>query len=214
MKNSYQYSVLKYIDDQIRDEPVNVGILVISREENKIYFASILKKYEFLNCSPESKIILNGVLSKLENDLEHLNPTEENLQSIRDKFDGKIILTPLLGILYENPEQAVSHLFRRYIADGNFAIRVKTTEEETATVKTFPEVDLVTLASLVEEGLPFTGLTEIAWRPIRLTEEQKGQTTSLFSRLMRPYRLKKGKKHKIEPPLTAPVKTRARLITR
>lgn len=128
MKEAFQYSIIKYIDNIIRDEHINVGIVIFSKNDS-LGIKSILD-YEFkiINGSYDSKILLTRILKKLINVIsESKDSPEETVKKMSERFN-RIRLTELRGIVYEDKKSALNYLFNRFIHNGNFAIQLSQIE--------------------------------------------------------------------------------------
>ncbi|MEM0142641.1 MAG: DUF3037 domain-containing protein [Candidatus Parvarchaeum sp.] len=111
-----QYVVVRYVPDEIRQEFVNIGIIMIDMESEKMYYkvchnfkelrkrtvsvnVSLIKEFlSFLERSKFFKLKFLGEISKF--------------------FSHQIQFSEVMGSLYNNPEEELEKLYTRFVSLG------------------------------------------------------------------------------------------------
>lgn len=111
-----KYIIAKYVDDEIRDEPVNVGVIIQSQENYEILskFVTDYRSWKLKNASAESNTLLREMLMKIKEDVSSANQNEV-LCKILSKYGGKLRFTEPRGTLALNLVDETESLFDRYI---------------------------------------------------------------------------------------------------
>lgn len=107
---------MKYVDDEVRDEPINIGIILQSKKNYKIatkFFNDYHKLRYHVSNSALVKIILESVSDEIAK-----NDEKDILTSISSKFSGKLRFSDYRGTLAKNLESELDSLFTRYVSIG------------------------------------------------------------------------------------------------
>lgn len=109
----FKYSVIKYVPDDIRDEPVNVGVLLRSAEGGEFVhrIASDLESWEI----PDAPI-LREALDKLVAEYDGTEPLEEMSKRMR----YKIRLTPPRSMVAGDVKRDGEALFNEFVGGGHY----------------------------------------------------------------------------------------------
>jgi len=117
-----RYSVVKFIEDEERDEPVNIGLILQSRKDNKIFTKFIdydKLRYRFDN--PQLlKILIENVTEEI---LKKQN--EKALQQISKKYADRIRVTEYRGTLAQSIDKQLDSLFSRFVSIEQQMERIK-----------------------------------------------------------------------------------------
>ncbi len=109
-----RYLVVKYVDDEVKDEPINMGIILQSKKDFKISskFVTDYQKlrYRVGNCSMV-KLILESISDEISRSKE-----KDILKKISSKFTGKLRFTEYRGTLAESLDKEVDSLYNRYVS--------------------------------------------------------------------------------------------------
>lgn len=109
-----RYLVVKYVDDEIRNEPINIGIILQSKKDFKTStkFVTDYQKlrYRVGNCSMV-KLMLESILDEIKK-----NKEKNVLKAIESKYTGKLRFTEYLGTLAKSLDKEVDSLFNRYVS--------------------------------------------------------------------------------------------------
>ena len=117
-----RYKVVKYIDDQEKFEPVNIGIILQSKTNNKTStkFVDYRKlRYRFDN-APLIKLLLENINEEIVKD-----QTKEVLDQIASKYTGKLQFTEYRGALAKSLSQELDSLYKRFISIEQLQERIK-----------------------------------------------------------------------------------------
>jgi hypothetical protein len=109
-----RYLVVKYVEDDIRDEPINIGIILRSQNDRKTIF-KFISCYRKLGIKREEIVFIKKVLNKIHNKISESND-KDILNKISSKSIGKIKFTESRGLLTENLDREIISLFERYIS--------------------------------------------------------------------------------------------------
>ena len=112
-----QYSVIKFYADTVRDEPVNIGVVLYDQKQNYI-------KFKFLNdlfkkMSVKDIEIHKQYLDMFISSYYKINSIEEICKLIERKLSpyasSGIIFTEPRGTLAEDPEKEIEELYDRFV---------------------------------------------------------------------------------------------------
>ncbi len=112
---SYNFIIAKFVPDIVKNEPVNIGIIIHSPEEKTSYgrfienFRPLSGKYHNFNVSL-LKDVLEGFRGKYK--VDSLNYLEE----LTNNFSYHLVFTQPSGIIAGTPEQALNKLYEEYIS--------------------------------------------------------------------------------------------------
>jgi hypothetical protein len=117
---SCKYLVVKYVEDDVRDEPINVGIILQPQGSYEIVskFITQYTRYRIGDLHQSSKTILESTLSRLQDQIGHISKDEETLDKIIVNFQGKLKFTEVRGTLASDVNDEINYLFRRYMSAG------------------------------------------------------------------------------------------------
>lgn len=110
-----KYVVARYIVNDIRNEPVNVGIIMQSQKDYKPY-SKFVESFGRIRDTGEDSKIIGKVLAKIYQEVSESNDPKI-LNKIYQKYNkGKIQFTEPRGTLVKNPNQELISLFRDYVS--------------------------------------------------------------------------------------------------
>lgn len=109
-----RYLVAKYVGDDIRDEPINVGIILQSRNtyEIKLRFITHFAK---IRTATEEPQFLRQVLENIQNELAR-SRDKNALENIVSKYHGKIRFTDPRATVTEALDDETNSLYNRFIS--------------------------------------------------------------------------------------------------
>lgn len=109
-----RYVVAKYLGDEIRGEPINIGIIIQSQKDKKS-LSKFITNYHRIRTGGEDVSILKQILEKIYQEISE-SSEKDILDKIPSKYNGKIRFTEPRGTLAENMTNELSSLFERYIS--------------------------------------------------------------------------------------------------
>lgn len=127
-----KFTIIRYVPDQVRNEPKNIGVLLQVPERN--YFSAKVprKLGTLLEASESDVLLLKEYLKELladhsfkEADQQYINTGDkakldpEYLNELSKRAIGKIHFAEPAGILTKDPEGDLENLFRRYVGEGS-----------------------------------------------------------------------------------------------
>ena len=106
----YRYSVIKYVADEVRGEPINIGVLIQNRKNLETHY-KFITRFDRIRTSDEDPQFLRAIADKigqesLKIDLEHLFK----------KYSGKICLSPPRVALTDDPGEEAKVIFDRFVS--------------------------------------------------------------------------------------------------
>lgn len=87
------YTVLRYIPDQIRFEPRNIGVVVLDIKENKVVLKILDSQLLSFEKHPEHKSVVLTALDGVEDICRRSTLDEKSLRSLCDQIHGLIDAT-------------------------------------------------------------------------------------------------------------------------
>jgi len=118
-----RYLVVKYVDDEVKDEPINIGIILQSKKDFKISskFVTDYQKlrYRVGNCSMV-KLILESIVDEISKSKE-----KDILKKIETKYTGKLRFSEYRGTLAKSLDKEVDSLYNRYVSIAEILERSK-----------------------------------------------------------------------------------------
>ncbi|HTD37206.1 MAG TPA: DUF3037 domain-containing protein [Candidatus Limnocylindrales bacterium] len=121
-----QFSVLKFVPDPIRDEPLNVG--VVARIDGH-YEIRALEAFSRLRSMLDTQDLdsLAAGLKFLRSSLDRTH--DMALEDLISRYGGQFKFGPLLGALVEDPLEFLDDQFDLYVQPGEIAKRAAETED-------------------------------------------------------------------------------------
>jgi len=130
----FKYSIIRYIADQIRDEPINVGLILHSPSERFLAFDWDLKRlgprlarpdrFTFKHFEEQLEPVENEEITWEEASFESVKVTiPDFLDVLADNIGNKIRFTPPRGCITDNPDAIFDELFKKYVSAGLTTIR-------------------------------------------------------------------------------------------
>lgn len=115
------YRVIKYIDDVVRNEPINVAIFLRSRETNNKIFRSVIPSWIKNNKAIKNKFIFELLLRTLSLDFDSVEDDEDEDKIIKEFTSTNPILpydfifTERRGTIAEVDDNEMEELWRIFI---------------------------------------------------------------------------------------------------
>ncbi len=109
-----RYLVAKYVGDDVRDEPINIGIIIQS-ENNRKTISKFITNYNKIRTGGEDVTILKEILEKIHHEISE-SKDKKILDKIALKYTGKIKFTEPRPTLVDDLEHEANSLFERYIS--------------------------------------------------------------------------------------------------
>lgn len=108
-----RYFVAKYIGDEIRDEPINIGVLLQSHtNETKFKFITHCSK---IRTASEEPTFLKQILENIQNEISK-SGEHGMLDKIVSKYQGKVRFTEPRGTLVKSLDDELASLYNRFIS--------------------------------------------------------------------------------------------------
>jgi hypothetical protein len=113
-----KYIVARYIEDDIRNEPINLGIIVQSQEDYEVSF-KFITDYRFKSIASSvtvKKSLITDILKNIENEITGSQEQRAILDDLISRHAGKIRFSEPRGTLAEDLEDELYSLFNRYVS--------------------------------------------------------------------------------------------------
>jgi hypothetical protein len=107
-----KYSVVKYIEDVDRDEPVNIGIILQSKIDGKT--SSRFIDYKKLQHKFENSHLVKLLLENIQEEISR-DHSDNILDKISLKYEGKLRFSSFRGTLAKNFEDETNLLYKRFV---------------------------------------------------------------------------------------------------
>lgn len=113
--NTYSYIVARFMNDVVKNEPVNIGIIVNDHETKTSCgkFVDLNKVKKRVGSSFNTKI-LSSVIKELEGQCA----PEHNLEELSKAFNHKLQFTERRAVKNNTPADALQYAYNRYISIG------------------------------------------------------------------------------------------------
>jgi hypothetical protein len=113
-----RYIIAKYVEDEIKDEPINVGIIIQSQKDFTIVprFVTNYLGWKLRYASSESTALVRGILKKLEKEILSTAGNRDTLDKIISKYTGKIRFTDPRGTITTDLYNESKFLFDRLVS--------------------------------------------------------------------------------------------------
>jgi hypothetical protein len=118
-RRQLEFFLLRYVPDAVKDEFVNIGLVMVERGENGGGFAEVrfTRDWRRVRClDPQADV---DMLAALERDIRgQLATTQDRevlLRRLEDSFSNVIQLSPAKGCLAEDPVQEIEALASMYL---------------------------------------------------------------------------------------------------
>ena len=115
-----KYSVVKYVADDVRDEPINVGI-IIQDKDNQHNNCKFITRFSRIRTADEEPAFLKSVIEKIKEE----NSKETKIDDLVIKYTGKIRLSPPRVTLADDLHKEVKMLFDRFVSIENQPIKIE-----------------------------------------------------------------------------------------
>lgn len=106
-----RYSIVKYVADHVRDEPVNIGVLVESAD-NRHHDSEFITGFSSIRAASEPSSFLQSVVEKIRNENARGMPLDE----MEARHSRKIRLSPPRSILVDDLRKDTRMLFSRFVS--------------------------------------------------------------------------------------------------
>lgn len=108
-----RFSVIKYVDDIDKDEPVNIGVILQSKNDNKfsIRFANYEKLYRRFGNSRLLKLIIENIIEETTKSKD-----KDILPKLSEKYGDNLRFTAYRGTVATNLRKQLDSLYTRYIS--------------------------------------------------------------------------------------------------
>jgi len=128
----YRYTIARYVPNVVRDEAVNVGILLQGLEGSPFVFKFMPRTAAVHKLDPRAD---DSLVRRFERQLKMASnrdaplgtfgrPTDEGFfESLRADFNGNLQLTAPRGLVADHPREALNKLYQEYVAAPGAAPR-------------------------------------------------------------------------------------------
>ncbi|MCH7648862.1 MAG: DUF3037 domain-containing protein [Thaumarchaeota archaeon] len=114
-----KYSIVKYVADEVRDEPINIGV-VLQAKDNQFNNCQFITRFNKIRTAEEQPSFLKHVIEKI----KHENSKELGINELANKYNGKIRLSLPRVTITNNLEKEVELLFNRFVSIEQESIKV------------------------------------------------------------------------------------------
>lgn len=115
-----KYSIVKYVADEVRNEPINIGIILQTKDkkQNKCRF---ITRFSKIRTADEEPSFLRKVIEKIKEE----NSKETLIDDLITKYSGKIRLSPPRITLTDDLQKEAEILFDRFVSIERQPIKVE-----------------------------------------------------------------------------------------
>lgn len=115
-----KYSVVKYVADEVRNEPINVGI-ILQDKDNQHSNCRFITRFSRIRTADEEPAFLRNVIDKIRGE----NLKEAKIDDLVTKYTGKIRLSPPRVTLADDLHKEVEILFDRFVSIEKQPIKIE-----------------------------------------------------------------------------------------
>lgn len=109
-----EYVVVRYVQDEIRDEAINIGIILRDSTSGSIYTKFYKSMNQLLIRKPDANIDL---ISDYLESIETIKSSDkEYLKSVSENFSHQIQFSEVMGTKCSDPEDQVKKLYKRFVS--------------------------------------------------------------------------------------------------
>ena len=105
-----RYSVIKYVADEVRGEPINIGVLIQNRKNLETH-CKFITRFDLIRTSDEDPQFLQAIADKIRQESPRVD-----LEHLFEKYSGKICLSPPRAALTDDPGEEVKAIFDRFVS--------------------------------------------------------------------------------------------------
>jgi len=110
-----KYVVAKYVGDEVRDEPINVGIILQS-QENNYTTSKFISRFSKIRTTDEEPAFLKKIVENIYDNVS-VNRNKKNiLYDLAKNFESKIRFTEPRGTLTKDITKEINSLYDRYVS--------------------------------------------------------------------------------------------------
>lgn len=122
-----RFVVIKYADDLVRDEPVNVGIMLQSKTTHETLFRSVATHTNWgsRNSRIENTTMMLEMVKRMEEDINSEKNNIEIIHKISSKYDSRFRFSEPRGTLPLDMEEEIRALFEKYVT-----VKIEKSESE------------------------------------------------------------------------------------
>lgn len=112
-----RFVVIKYVDDLVRDEPVNVGVMLQSETTHEILFRSVATHANWgsRNSRIENTTMMLEMLKRMEEDINSERNSIEVIYKISSKYGSRFRFSEPRGTLPLDMEEEIRALFEKFV---------------------------------------------------------------------------------------------------
>lgn len=115
------YTIARYIPDLVRNEPINIGVVISSRDRsvNEPCFLDNLRAKLPKSIGEREIEILRACIDEVVMNIRHHGETPNSsnyFENLPKSFGGSLQFAPAKGILTSDPEAELTRLFKRFVA--------------------------------------------------------------------------------------------------
>lgn len=112
-----KYLVVKYVENKIKDEPMNVGIILQSQKSHEIFtkFVGDFSRIRSGHLNKPQRIILDSLIDELKDSIDMLDKNEKTLESIVKNNQDGLRFTDIRGALASNVQNELEYLYDEYM---------------------------------------------------------------------------------------------------
>lgn len=128
---AFQYSIVRYVANVVRDEPVNIGVIVRDQTLRDAMAKFLAAAAVSRKAGPKAVALALALEQNLRaSDFEPIGSAAilrapEFFGDVRSEFHGNLRLSAPRGVMAEDIEQATERVFASHVADSSPAARVE-----------------------------------------------------------------------------------------
>jgi hypothetical protein len=109
-----EYVVVRYVQDEIRKEPVNIGIILRDSYSNSIYTKFYMSMSQLLIRKPDANVDL--IYDYIESMQAIKSSDEEFLKEISENFSHQIQFSEVMGTKCSKPQDQLKKLYKIFVS--------------------------------------------------------------------------------------------------
>lgn len=116
-KTACQYVVARFVPDEVRDEPINIGVILQSSSDKTSAFR-FLSHFDRISMflSGEKVSMLEAVVRGLKKELQGKALKKSFLESLSENYRHSLQFTEVRGVLSSDPKLEVDRLFNTFVS--------------------------------------------------------------------------------------------------
>ncbi|MGC1928096.1 MAG: DUF3037 domain-containing protein [Candidatus Nitrosopolaris sp.] len=116
-----KFVIIKYVDDLVREEPVNVGVILQTEITHDTLFRSVATYPNWLsrNSRVENTTMMLEMLKRMEEEINSEKNSSEIIHKISSKYSTRFRFSEPRGAIPSNLDEEVQTIFEKYVSLKN-----------------------------------------------------------------------------------------------